>query len=92
MLVLLSVITYLDRVTISVAAPAMQGELGMTPSQLGHVFGIFTLAYGAFEIPSVVGQVLGARHYDAVITLGAGSVGSVPRRLIEALEQKGRPH
>jgi 6,7-dimethyl-8-ribityllumazine synthase len=25
---------------------------------------------GAFEIPSVVGQVLGARHYDAVITLG----------------------
>ncbi len=25
---------------------------------------------GAFEIPSVVGQVLGARSYDAVITLG----------------------
>lgn len=25
---------------------------------------------GAFEIPSVVGQVLGARNYDAVITLG----------------------
>ena len=29
---------------------------------------------------------------DAVITLGAGSIGSVPRRLVEALEQKGRPH
>jgi UDP-N-acetylmuramate--alanine ligase len=33
-----------------------------------------------------------AKAGDAVITLGAGSIGSVPRRLIEALEQKGRPH
>lgn len=52
MLFLLSIITYLDRVCISVAAPAMQNELNMTPSQLGLVFGIFTLAYGIFEIPS----------------------------------------
>ncbi len=50
-LFLLSIITYLDRVCISVAAPEMQRELGMTPSQLGMVFGIFTLAYGLFEIP-----------------------------------------
>jgi MFS transporter, ACS family, glucarate transporter len=50
-LFLLSIITYLDRVCISVAAPAMQQELGMTPSQLGLVFGIFTLSYGLFEIP-----------------------------------------
>jgi MFS family permease len=50
-LFLLSIITYLDRVCISVAAPAMQKELGMTPSQLGLVFGIFTLSYGLFEIP-----------------------------------------
>jgi ACS family glucarate transporter-like MFS transporter len=52
MLFLLSIITYLDRVCISVAAPAMQADLKMTPSQLGLVFGIFTLAYGVFEIPS----------------------------------------
>jgi MFS transporter, ACS family, glucarate transporter len=50
-LFLLSIITYLDRVCISVAAPAMQKELGMTPSQLGLVFGIFTLAYGLLEVP-----------------------------------------
>ncbi len=50
-LFLLSIITYLDRVCISVAAPAMGEELGMSPSQLGMVFGIFTLAYGLFEIP-----------------------------------------
>lgn len=50
-LFLLSIVTYLDRVCISVAAPAMQKDLGMSPSQLGLVFGIFTLAYGLFEIP-----------------------------------------
>jgi MFS transporter, ACS family, glucarate transporter len=50
-LFLLSIITYLDRVCISVAAPAMQKDLQMSPSQLGLVFGIFTLAYGLFEVP-----------------------------------------
>ena len=50
-LFLLSSITYLDRVCISVAAPAMQKDLGLTPSQLGLVFGIFTFAYGLFEVP-----------------------------------------
>ena len=51
MLVLLSVITYLDRICINAAAPAMTEELGMTPSQLGWVFSIFAIAYGVFEIP-----------------------------------------
>lgn len=50
-LFLLSMITYLDRVCISVAAPEMSKDLGMSPSQLGWVFGIFTIAYGAFEMP-----------------------------------------
>ncbi len=50
-LFLLSMITYLDRVCISVAAPEMSKDLDMSPSQLGWVFGIFTIAYGAFEIP-----------------------------------------
>ena len=31
------------------------------------------------------------RPGDAVITLGAGSIGSVPQRLVDALRQKGQP-
>jgi MFS family permease len=51
MLVLLSVITYMDRICINAAAPAMSDELGMSPSQLGWVFSVFAIAYGIFEIP-----------------------------------------
>jgi MFS family permease len=51
MLFLLSIITYLDRVCISVAAPEMAKDIGLSDAQVGVVFGIFTLAYGVFEIP-----------------------------------------
>ena len=51
MLFMLSIITYLDRVCISVAMPQMSKELGLSPSQIGWVFGIFTIAYGIFEVP-----------------------------------------
>jgi len=49
MLFLLSIITYLDRVCISVAMPQMSKELGLSPSQIGWVFGIFTIAYGILK-------------------------------------------
>jgi MFS transporter, ACS family, glucarate transporter len=48
----LAVITYLDRVCISAAAPAIKAEFNFTPSQLGYIFSAFTVAYAAFEIPS----------------------------------------
>jgi sugar phosphate permease len=44
-------ITYLDRVCISAAAPAMTAELGLTPTEMGYVFSVFAVAYGIFEIP-----------------------------------------
>ncbi len=52
LLSLLSVITYLDRVCISVAGPRIQDALHLSPSQWGWVAGIFTLSYAAFEVPS----------------------------------------
>lgn len=52
LLVLLSVVTYMDRVCISVAAPRIREEFGISPERWGFVLGAFTLAYGAFEIPS----------------------------------------
>ena len=52
MLFLVSIITYLDRIAISAAAPRMREDLGLTPAQMGYVFSAFVFAYGIFEIPS----------------------------------------
>lgn len=49
---LLAGITYLDRVCISVAAPSIMTELGLSNLQMGYVFSTFAAAYGLFEIPS----------------------------------------
>ena len=52
MTVLLAGITYLDRVCVSITAPLMMRDLGLTPVQMSFVFSAFTLAYGLFEIPT----------------------------------------
>jgi MFS family permease len=52
LLVALSVITFLDRLCISVAGPRMQAELGIPPERWGIVLSSFVLAYGLFEIPT----------------------------------------
>jgi ACS family glucarate transporter-like MFS transporter len=58
----LSVITFLDRIAISVASPKIMNDLGMSKEQLGWVLGIFALAYGGFEIPTgLMGDRLGAK-------------------------------
>src|SRR3569832_1495832 len=62
LLSLLSVITYLDRVCISVAGPRMQEALNIGPVAWGWVTGVFTLSYAAFEIPSgALGDRIGPR-------------------------------
>src|SRR5579862_9835343 len=48
----LTAIAYLDRVCISTAAPAMQGDLHLGDAEMGYVFSAFTLAYALFEVPS----------------------------------------
>ncbi|HSP98059.1 MAG TPA: MFS transporter [Candidatus Dormibacteraeota bacterium] len=48
----LTAIAYLDRVCISMAAPAMKVELGISDVQMGWVFSAFTFAYALFEVPS----------------------------------------
>jgi len=49
---LMSVITYLDRVCLSAAAPAITRDLGLTNMQMGYVFSAFALSYAIFEIPA----------------------------------------
>ena len=58
----LAVITYVDRVCISQAAPQMQKELGLTKEQMGWAFTAFSLAYALFEIPGGwLGDKIGPR-------------------------------
>ena len=52
LLATLSVITYLDRVCISIAGPRIQDEFGLGPEQWSVVTGAFAIAYALFEIPS----------------------------------------
>lgn len=59
----LAVVTYLDRVCISIAAPFIVEDLGITMLQMGTAFGAFTLAYSLFEVPSGwLGDRIGPRR------------------------------
>jgi len=51
LLFFLAVITYLDRVCISVAGPRIQEYMRIGPQQWGWVVGVFAFAYAVFEIP-----------------------------------------
>jgi MFS family permease len=64
------VITYLDRVCISVAGPRMQEALHIGPVAWGWVGAIFTISYAAFEIPSgALGDRIGPRKVLTRIVL-----------------------
>ncbi len=52
LLVALAIITFLDRISISVAAARIQEELNIPPEKWGWVLGAFVLAYGLFEVPT----------------------------------------
>src|SRR5271167_3454852 len=70
LLSLLLVITYLDRVCISVAGPRMQEALHLGPVAWGWVTGVFAFSYAAFEIPSgALGDRIGPRRVLTRIVL-----------------------
>jgi MFS family permease len=60
---ILSIITYIDRVCISTAAPEIRSELGLNAVQVGWMFSVFTFAYAFFEIPGGwLADVMGPRR------------------------------
>jgi MFS family permease len=66
----LAIVTYLDRVCISIATPFIMEDLGLTLVQMSTVFGAFTLAYSLFEVPSGwLGDVIGPRRVLTRIVL-----------------------
>ncbi len=52
LLMLVTGITYLDRVCIAAAAPHMMAQMGLSGIEMGYVFGVFAVAYGLFEVPA----------------------------------------
>ena len=69
-LVLISVITFLDRINISVAGATIMADLGLTPSQWGWVLSVFTISYGIMQVPlGVWGDKRGHRLVLAFVVL-----------------------
>ncbi|MFM7840703.1 MAG: MFS transporter [Nitrospira sp.] len=64
----ISVVTYLDRVNISVAARQMMPALGLTDVQMGQVFSSFVVGYALCQIP---GGWLGDRWGARLVLAGA---------------------
>ena len=63
LLLLISIITYIDRVNISVTARQMMPALGLTDLQMGQIFSAFVFGYALFQIPGGwLGDRWGARR------------------------------
>jgi MFS family permease len=61
--VALAVVTYIDRVCISFAAPFIRTDLHLSQVQMGYAFSAFAWAYALFEIPGgFLGDWLGPRR------------------------------
>jgi sugar phosphate permease len=61
--VTLAIITYLDRVCMSFAAPDVQRDLSLSDQQMGFIFSAFIAVYALFEIPSgFLGDWMGPRR------------------------------
>ncbi len=63
LLLLISIVTYIDRVNISVTARHMMPALGLTDLQMGQIFSAFVFGYALFQIPGGwLGDRWGARR------------------------------
>src|SRR6202049_5364918 len=61
-------ITYMDRSNISVAAPAIAKEFGLSKTAMGWVFSAFALAYALGQFPGGwLGERIGPRKVLTVI-------------------------
>ena len=70
LLVILSVITFLDRTCITFSSMEIKADLGLDQSAWGWVMSIFTLSYGLMQIPlGALGDKMGHRWVLALIVL-----------------------
>lgn len=67
---LLSSLTFLDRISIAVVAPAVRGEFVISSVEWGWVLSAYVVAYSVFEIPfGAMGDRYGHARQLTVITL-----------------------
>ena len=70
MLVILGLVTFLDRINISVAGSSIMHDLDLSPAQWGWVQSAFILSYGLMQIPmGALGDRYGHRSILAAIVL-----------------------
>ena len=70
MLVILGMVTFLDRINISVAGSSIMHDLNLSPSEWGWVQSAFILSYGLLQIPmGALGDRFGHRRILAAIVL-----------------------
>ena len=70
LLVILGMVTFLDRINISVAGSSIMHDLGLSPSEWGWVQSAFILSYGLMQIPmGALGDRFGHRKILALIVL-----------------------
>ena len=70
MLVILGMVTFLDRINISVAGSSIMHDLNLSPSAWGWVQSAFILSYGLMQIPmGALGDRFGHRKILAAIVL-----------------------
>ena len=70
MLVILGMVTFLDRINISVAGSSIMHDLQLSPSQWGWVQSAFILSYGLMQIPmGALGDRFGHRKILSLIVL-----------------------
>ncbi|MCJ2068876.1 MFS transporter [Methylobacterium sp. J-030] len=80
---LMYLITYIDRVNIGTAAPAMQKDLGLTNVELGLAFSAFAYPYAFFQI---AGGWLGDRLGPRKTLLICGTIWSLATVMIGFVE------
>jgi ACS family glucarate transporter-like MFS transporter len=66
----LAMLAYMQRVSISQAAPTLSADLGLDKVQMGYIFGAFALSYALLEIPmGALGDKFGMRKVLAPLVI-----------------------
>src|SRR5438874_1983666 len=57
-----SMVSYVERANISIAAEQMMPDLSLTQTQMGQIFNSFLIGYAIFQIPGgMLGDTIGPR-------------------------------
>ncbi|WLE58692.1 MFS transporter [Burkholderia plantarii] len=71
MLLVATILNYVDRSALGIVAPALSKELGLTRVQMGELFAAFGAAYSVALLPAgILADVLGSRAAYALSLLG----------------------